>query len=60
MHCKCYRLDKREKILEKVEKSFLTMFAPGSGFMNLTGTNPGAGLCLPQYMAFNPLQQQYR
>ena len=36
------------------------MFAPGSGFMNLTGTNPGAGLCLPQYMAFNPLQQQYR
>ena len=38
----------------------LGMYVPGYG-VSLAGTGAsGAGLCVPQYVTFNPLQHQYR
>ena len=37
------------------------MYVPGYvGGVNINGAASGTNLCLPQYLAFNPLQHQYR
>ena len=55
-----YRTCQWLTIQDLFSPSQVVMYVPGYG-VSLPGTGAtGAGLCVPQYVTFNPLQHQYR